>query len=85
MAATMSQPDKPKKYVNIRSEELQIYPREENGCARIKSPATRINKDKMINNKGILLKLVIHVYSMLMDIVLIPDVGCSHILKSPSL
>jgi hypothetical protein len=59
MAATISQPDKPKKYVNIRNEEPQIYPREEyNGCARIKSPATRIIKDVMISNKGILLKLV---------------------------
>ena len=59
MAATISQPDKPKKYVNIRSEELQIYPREEyNGCARIKSTTTRIIKDMMINNKGILFKLV---------------------------
>jgi len=58
MAATINQPDKPKKYV-IRSEELQIYPREEyNGCARIKSPATRIIKDMMIKNKGILFKLV---------------------------
>ena len=58
MAATMSQPDKPKKYV-IRSEELKIYPGEEyNGCVRIKSPATRIAKEMMIKNKGILLKLV---------------------------
>jgi hypothetical protein len=60
MAATINQPDKPKKYVNIRSEELQIYPKKEeyNGCARIKSPAARIIKDMMIKNKGILLKLV---------------------------
>ena len=59
MAASISQPDKPKKYVNIRSEELQSYPKEEyNGCARIKSPAVRIIKDMMINNKGILFKLV---------------------------
>jgi len=41
MAATISQPDKPKNYVNIRSEELQICPREEyNGCARINTWGT---------------------------------------------
>jgi hypothetical protein len=60
IAATINQPERPKKYVNIRCEELQIYPKEEeyNGSTRIKSPATRIIKDTMIKNKGILLKLV---------------------------
>jgi hypothetical protein len=60
IAATINQPERPKKYVNIRCEELQIYPKEEeyNGSTRIKSPATRIIKDTMTKNKGILLKLV---------------------------
>jgi len=53
IAATINQPDKPKKYVNIRSEELQIYPKEEEygGCARIKSPAARIIKDMSVKSK----------------------------------
>ena len=60
MAATTSQPDKPKKYVNICGEEIRIYPKEEddNGCTRIKSPTARIIKDIMIKSKGILFKLV---------------------------
>ena len=59
MATTINQPDKPKKYVNILSEELPIYSNEEdNGCARVKSPTARIPKDMMIKSKGILLKLV---------------------------
>ena len=60
IAATINQPERPKKNVNIRCEELQIYPKEEEygGCARIKSPAARIIKDMMIKNNGILLKLV---------------------------
>lgn len=51
MTATTNQPDKPNKYVNIRSEELQSYPKEEyNGRARIKSPTMWIIKDIMIKH-----------------------------------
>lgn len=53
MAATINQPDRPKKYVNIWGEELRIYPKEEedDGCAKIKSATTRILKDIMIKSK----------------------------------
>ena len=51
----MSQPEKPKKYVSMRSEWLYAY---SPGCDIIKSASARILKDRMIKNKGIFFKLV---------------------------